>query len=180
MLTSTLDVSHRCASCANYSRDGLPNFFCAIHPFGMGVDAGTRNACPDWQTADFSPILHAIATTLSTHSCTQEQSWRIIQLVQPPKQVMYAVVQVDKQVQIWAVYQWHRYNSVDLAPDLVVEEWEDFWRSIAWDAPYIVWTDRLSIDSDVVLPEPLFQSQCKRTVEIHSHWPINSLSCLSS
>ena len=146
MLTSSPNVLHRCASCANYSRDGLPNFFCAIHPAGVGVDAGLRNTCPDWQPADFTAILHAIATTLSTHSRTQEQDWRIVQLVQPPKQVMYAVVQVDNQVEIWAVYQWHPYNSTTPDPNVVVEEWSGFWRSIEWDAPYVVWSDGISID----------------------------------
>ncbi|NJL23150.1 MAG: hypothetical protein HC895_23700 [Leptolyngbyaceae cyanobacterium SM1_3_5] len=173
MLISTLDVSHRCTSCANYSRDGLPNFFCAMYPAGVGVDAGTRNICTDWQPADFNAILHAIVTTLSTCPSTQGQSWRIVQLVQPPKQVMYAVVQVDRQVQIWAVYQWHSYNSTLPNPEIVVEEWMDFERSIEWDAPYVVWSDNVSIDADVVLPQPLVQFRYKLKIEPYPSLPIN-------
>lgn len=152
MLISTLDVLHRCTSCANYSRDGLPNFFCAMHPFGVGVNAGTPNICPDWQTANFTLVLQAIETTFTDHPRTQGQTWRIMQLVQPPKQVMYAVVQVNEHTQVWAVYQWHSYNSIAPDPAVVVEEWDDFWRSIEWDAPYVVWTNSVAIDPNRTRP----------------------------
>lgn len=172
MLIPTLDVSHRCASCANYSRDGLPNFYCAIHPAGVGVDAGTRNCCPDWEPADFSPILHAIATTLSIHSRIQDQNWRIVQLVQPPKQATYAVVLVDKQIRIWALYQWHLYNATAPNPDLVVEEWIDFGRSLHSDAPYVIWTDGINGETELCLPEPLFYPPSPIEVHLHTKLPI--------